>query len=56
MKAFEEDLINMTENIEFRKVTDTFLDSSEDDLKKIKSSPNAFVFADKTRNVYETIG
>jgi hypothetical protein len=24
------------------------------DLKKINSSPNIFVFADKTRNIYET--
>ena len=24
-----------------------------DDLKKVKESPNVFVFADKTRNIYE---
>ena len=54
MKAFEEDLINMMENIQFRKVTDTFLDNLNNDLKKVKSSPNVLVFADKTRNVYET--
>jgi hypothetical protein len=40
MKAFEEDLINMIENIQFRKVTDTFLDNLDNDLKKVKSSPN----------------
>ena len=53
MKSFEEDLIDLMENIKFRKVTDTFLNNLSKDLKKVKSSPNVFLFADKTRNVYE---
>ena len=53
-RLHEEDLINMMENIQFRKVTETFLDNLDNDLKKVKSSPNVFVFAHKTRNVYET--
>jgi hypothetical protein len=36
MKAFEEDLINKMVNIQFRKVTDTFLDNLDNDLKKVK--------------------
>ena len=28
--------------------------SLENDTLKVKSSPNVFIFADKTRNVYET--
>jgi hypothetical protein len=54
MEAFEEDLINMMENNQFRKVTGTFLENLENELKKLKSSPNVFVFAYKTRIVYET--
>ena len=54
MKSFEEDLIEQMENIKFRKVTDTFLNNLSKDLKKVKSSPNVFLFADKTRNVYAT--
>ena len=42
------------ENIQFRKVSNEFLDNLNSDLRKVKSSPNVFVFVDKTRNVYET--
>jgi hypothetical protein len=44
----------MMENIQFRNVSNPFLNEMDNDLKKIKSSPNIFVFADKTRNIYET--
>jgi hypothetical protein len=54
MKAFEDDLAHMMENIQFRNVSNPFLNELDNDLKKIKSSPNIFVFADKTRNIYET--
>ena len=54
MKAFEDDLAHMMENIQFRNVSNPFLNEMDNDLKKIKSSPNIFVFADKTRNIYET--
>jgi hypothetical protein len=54
MKAFEDDLVNMMENIQFRNVSDKFLNNLDNDLKKVKTSPNVFVFADKTKNVYET--
>ena len=54
MKSFEESLVRMIEKIEFRKVDDEFLSTLDNDLRKIKSTPNVFVFADKTRNIYET--
>ena len=41
------------ENIQFRNVSSPILDEWDNALKKIKSSPNIFVFADKTRNIYE---
>ena len=48
MKAFEDDLVNMMENIQFRNVSDEFLNNLDNDLKTVKTSPNVFVFADKT--------
>ncbi len=52
MKSFENDVINLIENIKFRNAENQFQISY--DLKKINWSPNIFVFADKTRNIYET--
>ena len=40
MKAFEDDLVNMMENIQFRNVSDKFLYNLDNDLKKVKTSPN----------------
>ena len=54
MKRFEQDLVRMNENIEFRKVNDKFLTTLDNDLQKIKSSPNVYMFADKSRNIYES--
>ena len=54
MKPFENDVINLIENIKFRTAENQFQKSLANDLKKINSSPNIFVFADKTRNIYET--
>ncbi len=54
MKSFENDVINLIENIQFRNAENQFQTSLANDLKKINSSPNIFVFADKTRNIYET--
>ena len=54
MKPFEGDLFNLIENITFRNARNEFQESLANDLKKINSSPNIFVFADKTRNIYGT--
>ncbi len=54
MKSFENDVINLIENIKIRNAENQFQRSLANDLKKINSSPNIFVFADKTRNIYET--
>ncbi len=47
MKSFENDVINLIENITFRNAENQFQISLANDLKKINSSPNIFVFADK---------
>ena len=54
LKPFEEDVIKLLETIKFRDTKDYFQDSLANDLKKINSSDKMFVFADKTRNIYET--
>ncbi|KAJ8047326.1 hypothetical protein HOLleu_06301 [Holothuria leucospilota] len=53
LKAFEEDLIRMTENIQYRKVNNSFLSSLRSDAAKINASDKVYVFADKTRNLYK---
>ena len=54
LKPFEEDVIKLIENIKFRDTKSHFQDTLANDLKKINSSDKMFVFADKTRNIYET--
>ena len=39
--------------MEFRRVKDDFQEKLRADIRKINSSPNVFVFADKTSNLYE---
>ena len=53
LKPFEEDMFQMIENLEFRRVNDPFVNTLHEDKKKIRSSQNVLVFADKTRNLYE---
>ena len=48
LKPFEEDVARMLENIQFRCVNDQFMAPLENDILKVKSSPNVFIFADKT--------
>ena len=54
MKEFEDDLVQLISKITFRDVNDPFLDKVDEDIKKVNSSENIFVFADKTTNIYET--
>ena len=53
MKAFEDDLAKLIENIKFRKVHGSFQNTLRKDVARIKHSKNLFVPADKTRNLYE---
>jgi hypothetical protein len=43
----------MIDTVSFRKVNDPFLNTVTEGIKKVNSSKNAFVFADKTQNIYE---
>ena len=53
MEAFEKEFFDMIPNIRFRSVKHTFQKKLKEDILKIKQSPNVFVFADKTSNIYE---
>ena len=53
MEKFEDDVLLMIKNIEFRRVNNDFQSKLKDNIKKISSSNNVFVFADKTANMYE---
>ena len=54
LKPFQEDVIKLIENTKFRDTKGHFQDTLANDLKKINSSDKMFVFADKTRNIYQT--
>ena len=54
LKPFEDDLVKLIESIEFRRVHDSFQGTLRKDIfKKIRSSANMLIRADKTRNLYE---
>ena len=53
MEAFEKEFLRIIPKIKFRSVKDAFQKKLKEDIPKIKQSPNAFVFADKTSNIYE---
>ena len=50
---FEKDLSDMVASLKLRLVKDSFQSELSEGIRKIKSSPNVFVFADKTNNIYE---
>ena len=53
MKGFEKDLTKMIENIQFRRVSSTFLLKLDEDIKNIKCSKKMFISADIAQNFYE---
>ena len=53
LNAFEEDIYEMVRNIEFTKCHSPFLKSLNEEVNTIKRSPNLFISADKTSNIYE---
>lgn len=53
ISAFESDLYNLINNVEFREVHSKFQRDLSIDVKRIRGSPNVIVSADKTNNLYE---
>ena len=50
---FENDLQQMIKNVEFRQISNNFQGKLKNDIEHIKESNKIFVFADKSRNIYE---
>ena len=53
MIAFENDLCNLANSLEFTKYRSDFQKRLQNDIKEIRNSPDMFVFADKTTNIYK---
>ena len=53
MQYFKKYLLDMIKSLKFRNVQDNFQTKMKHAISKIKSSPNAFVFADKATNLYK---
>ena len=52
LSAFEDDLIALVRNIQFKPVRDKFLTQLKNDMREICKSENVLVFADKSTNLY----
>ena len=50
---FEDDLQKMISKIQFRRVNSNFQNRLKNDIRSVPSSKKVFLFADKTRNIYE---
>ena len=53
MQYFEKDLLDMIKSLKFRNVQADFQAKMKHDILKIRSSPNVFVSAEETTNLYE---
>ena len=53
MKSFENELLLMIKNIEFRNVKNYFQEKLKEDINEIKTSDKVFVAADKSRHIYK---
>ena len=53
MKNFEEGMINIIQNIEFKDIKCQFQNSLNEDIKSVKNDDRLFVKADKSTNFYK---
>ena len=53
LSKFEDDLMLMIKNIEFRNVSNTFEDQLRNDISEIRNTEKVIIPADKTRNLYK---
>ena len=52
LSQFENDLMYLVKNLEFRKVNNEFQNKLNNDINEIKTSDKVFVAADKSRHIY----
>ena len=50
---FENDMMDMIKNLEFKRVNNEFQLSLRNDIRQIRRSNNLFISADKSRNIYK---
>ena len=53
VEIFENELMLMIKNIQFRRVNNSFGSQMNEDIKQIKRDSKTFVPADKSRNIYK---
>ena len=53
LSHFENELMLLVKNIEFRNINDSFQKNLNDDIKRINTSKKVLVKADKSRNIYQ---
>ena len=53
LSQFENDLMCLVKNLEFRKVNNEFQNKLNNDINEIKTSDKVFVAADKSRHIYK---
>ena len=53
LETFEKDLYNIVSSLKYRKSTDDFQEQMKEDISNINSSPDVFIFANKTNNIYK---
>ena len=53
LQAFEKDPLDTIKSIKFININKKFQNSIKADIRKVKASPNLFIPADKTANMYE---
>ena len=53
MDEFKKDLYGIVTSIKYRNVNNNFQEKLKSDISKIRSTANMFIFAEKTKNIYE---
>ena len=51
--SFENDMMDMIKDLEFKRVNDEFQSILRNDIRQIRRSNNLFISVDKSRNIYK---
>ena len=52
---FENDVMLMIKNVEFRNINNSFQTKLNNDIKEIRNSSKVFIAADKSKNIYNEV-
>ena len=53
LRPFEDSLLHLIQNIEFSTISNPYLNTLKNEVKKIEKDPNLIISADKTSNFYK---